>query len=106
MFKGIISLFTSGVIFSPFVLLGIVCGSWCYFNMEPDEIRNLLLKKEFYAVVIVASTVFVCLFAKVYDNGGRYLDWSAMFWRIVANIIKFFMSFVLIMSFITLISIF
>ena len=106
MFKGIISLFTSGVIFSPFVLLGIISGSWCYFNMQPEEIRSLLLKKEIYVIVALASWVFVCLFAKVYDNGGKYIDWSAMFWRIIANIIKFFLSFVLVMSFITMISIF
>ena len=78
MFKGIVSLFTSGVIFSPFVLLGIISGSWCYFNMQPEKIRSLLLKKEIYVIVALASSVFVCLFAKVYDNGGKYIDWSAI----------------------------
>ena len=106
MFKGIISLFTSGIIFSPFVLLGIVAGSYCYFSMEPEAIRNLLLTEKFYAIVVLASIVFVCLFGKIYKSGGKYIDWPAMFWRMIANVVKFFMSFVLVMSFISIFSIF
>lgn len=106
MFKGLISLFTSGVIFSPFVLFGIIAGSYCYVNMEAEEIKNLLLRREFYAVVALASAVYVYLFAKVYENGGTFLDWTAMFWRVIANIVKFFLSFVLVMSFIMMVSIF
>ena len=106
MFKGVISLFASGAIFNPFVLFGIIAGSYCYFNMKPEEIKDLLLRKEFYAVVVFASAAYVYLFAKVYDQGGTFLDWSAMFWRMIAGIAKFLISFVLVMSFITMISIF
>ena len=106
MFKGIVSLFASGIIFSPFVLFGIITGSWCYFNMEPNEIRNLLLAKEFFALVVVVAVVFVFVFSKRYDNTRRYLDWSAMFWIVVANVFKFFISFILVMSFISMLSIF
>ena len=106
MFKGIISLFSSGAIFNPFVLLGIACGSWCYFNMEPEDIRNLFFKNEFYAIVVASAILYVVLFSKIYKTGGRYLDWSAMIMRMVANIVKFFISFVLIMSFISMMSIF
>ena len=106
MFKGVISLFTSGLIFSPFVLLGIIAGSWCYFNMQPNEIRNLFLTKEFYAVVFVLAMLFVFIFSKVYDDKGLHLDLSTMFLRVVANVVKFFISFVLVMSFISMISIF
>lgn len=106
MFKGIISLFVSGAVFSPFVLLGIVVGSLCYFNMEPLEIRNLFFKKEFYALIIITAVMFVFVFSKVYDYSGRHLDLSAMFIKVIANVVKFFISFVLIMSFISMISIF
>jgi hypothetical protein len=74
--------------------------------MEPLEIRNLFLMKEFYMAVVVAAVCFVFLFAKSYDDRGIHLDWSVMFWRIVGNIAKFFISFVLVMSFISMISIF
>lgn len=106
MFKGIVSLFRTGLIFSPFVLLGIIGGSWCYFNMEPLEIKNLLLMKHFYAVVLFASIVFVFVFGRVYDDRGNHLDLSAMSWKIIGNIVKFFLSFVLVMSFISMFSIF
>ena len=106
MFKGIVSLFASGIIFNPFVLLGIISGSWCYFNMKPDDIMNLFYKNEFYAVVVGAAIVYVFCFARVYSSGGRFLDWSAMFMRIIANVIRFFISFVLVMSFISMVKIF
>ena len=106
MFKGIVSLFTTGIIFSPFVLLGIITGSVCYFNMEPIEIRNLFLRKEFYIAVVFLASVFVFLFSKRYSYGGRHLDWSAMFLSVIGNVVKFYISFILVMSFISMFSIF
>ena len=106
MFKGIISLFTSGLIFTPFVLSGIVIGSWCYFNLRPEDIQGLLLKNEFYAAIVGASVIYVLLFARVYLRGGDALDWTAMLWKMVANVLKFLASFLLVMSFISLMSIF
>ena len=106
MFKGIISLFTSGIIFNPFVFSGIVAGCFCYFNMEPVDIRNLFLKKELYTLVTFLAGVFVFCFSKRYDESGRHLDLWSMSLLIVTNVIKFFMSFVLVMSFISMINIF
>ena len=106
MFKGIISLFTSGIIFNPFVLLGIISGSWCYLNMEPNDIRNLFYKEEFYIGIAVLAFFYVTFFSKIYKTGGRYLDWSAMFMRMIANFARFFISFLLVMPFISMISIF
>ena len=106
MFKGIASLFRTGLIFSPFVLFGVMCGSWCYFNMEPLEIRNLFLTKHFYAAIVFTAVVFVFIFSRVYDDRGIHLDLSAMFWKVIGNIAKFLISFVLVMSFISMFSIF
>lgn len=106
MFKGIVSLFTSGLIFNPFVLSGIIIGSWCYFSMDVSAIRSLFLMKEFYVAVVGIATIFVFIFSKVYVNNGRNLDWFAMLGKIVVNVLKFFVSFVLIMSFISMITIF
>lgn len=106
MFKGLISLFASGVIFSPFVLLGVVSGGWCYFNLAPEGIRDLFFKNEFYVAIVSASIVYVLLFARVYERGGNSLDWVAMLLKMVSNVIKFIASFLLVMSFISLISIF
>ena len=97
MFKGIISLFTSGLIFTPFVLGGIIFGAWCYFNLAPENIQNLFLRNEFYAAIVGASVVYVLLFARVYLRGGNALDWMAMLWKMVANILKFLASFLLVM---------
>lgn len=106
MFKGFISLFTTGIIFNPFVLLGIILGSLCYFNMELNEIRNLFLRKDFFAVVVALASIFVLIFSKRYVYGGKQFDWWAMFLIVVGNVVKFYISFVLVMSFISMFSIF
>lgn len=106
MFKGLISLFTSGIIFTPFVLAGVVFGSWCYLNLEPEDIRSIFLKNNFYVAIVSSSIIYVVLFSKVYKRGGSCLDWAAMIWKMVANVIKFLASSILVMSFISLISIF
>ena len=106
MFKGLISLFTSGAIFSPFVLVGITLGSWCYFNMTPEEIRNLLFKNEFYVAVVSVAIIYVLLFVRIYERGGNSLDWGAMLIKMIANVFKFIASFLLVMSFISLMSVF
>ena len=106
MFKGIISLFTSGIIFTPFVLAGIILGAWSYFNLAPEAIRDLFFKNEFYVAVVSSSLAYVLLFSRVYTRGGNALDWNAMLIKMIANVIKFLASFVLVMSFISLMSIF
>ena len=106
MFKGLISLFTSGAIFNPLVMLGIVSGGWCYFNMSPDDIRTLFLRSEFYAVVAIVSTAFVFCFKKRFKDNGNHLDLGTMFLSIVAGIFKFFLSFILVVSFISMLSVF
>ena len=106
MFKGIISLFTSGLIFNPFVLSGIVLGAWCYTSMSPEEIREIFFKDEYYALVVVASIVYVLSFSRVYNRGGYSLDWGAMIMKMLANVVRFIISFALVMSFISMITIF
>ena len=74
MFKGLISLFTSGIIFTPFVLAGIISGAWCYFNLEPDAIKDLFFNNDFYVAIVSAAIVYVVFFAKVYTVQYWSLD--------------------------------
>ena len=106
MFRGLIALFTSGVIFNPFVLLGIGCGIWTIINMSPADIRTLFLDYRLYVVVAVVTVLYTFLFAKIYKQGGRYVDWNSTMWLAVWNFVRYFISFVLAMSFVTMISIF
>ena len=66
MIKGLISLFTSGIIFNPLVLLGIISGFWCITNKEPSEIRELFNQNWLYVIVGVVAIAYTFIFAKIY----------------------------------------
>ena len=99
-------MFTSGIIFSPMVLLGIVSGIYCIIQMEPEKIRLLFLDARFYAGVVVAAVVYAFVFAKVYREGGNEVDWAATCMKAVWGIVRYLIAFVLSMSFVMMISIF
>lgn len=104
MFKGIIALFTSGAIFNPFVLLGIFSGAFAVIKLAPETIRSLFGYPQFYGVVAFLSAVYTAVFAKIYKDGGVDVDWKATALRMAGNFVRYFLSFVLTMSFIVLLS--
>ena len=99
-------MFTSGIIFSPMVLLGIISGICCIIQMEPEKIRLLFLDARFYTGVVVVSAIYAIVFAKVYREGGNEVDWTATFMKAVWGIVRYLVAFVLSMSFVMMISIF
>lgn len=104
MFKGIIALFTSGAIFNPFVLLGIFSGAFAVIKLKSETIRSLFGYPEFYGAVAFLAVVYTVIFAKVYKDGGIETDWKATTMRMVGNFVRYFLSFVLTMSFIVMLS--
>ena len=104
MFKGLISLFTTGAIFNPLVILGIVSGFWAVIKMHPDAICELFGNYHFYLLVAVVAFVYTIIFAKIYKEGGIDIDWGATIGRAVWNFVKYFIAFVLSMSFLVMIS--
>ncbi len=106
MIKGLISLFTSGIIFNPMVLLGIVSGVYAIISFSPDKIRDILVDSDFYLAVLLISAFYTFVFARIYKSGGRVVDYSATFGLVVWNFIRCIIAFVLAMSFVTMISIF
>ena len=106
MIKGLISLFTSGIIFNPLVLLGIISGFWCITNKEPSEIRELFTQNWLYATVGIIAIAYTFIFARIYKETSMNIDVKATFGLAVWNFVKYFISFVLAMSFAMMISIF
>ena len=104
MFRGLISLFTSGAIFSPLVLLGIISGIYSITHFVPEQIRALAMNWHTYALIVFISFVYVFGFKKIYQEGGVRLDMGAMILAILANTAKFILAFFLSMSFMLLIS--
>lgn len=106
MIKGIIALFTSGAIFNPLVLAGVVSGSWCIIKLHPEQIRGLFLMPHFYGFVALVALLYTVLFAKIYQHGGVKVDLTATLGVAVWNFAKYFIAFILSMSFVMMISIF
>ena len=106
MFKGLIALFTSGVIFSPLVLLGVISGFFAIIKMTPEAIADLFGDFHFYGAVAFVAAGYTLIFAKIYKEGGIDVDWPATIGRIVWNFVRYFIAFVLSMSFVTMFSIF
>lgn len=102
MIKGLLSLFTSGIIFNPMVLGGVILGIFCMTEMENEAIRALFLNYNLYLAVLLFSILYNFLFKRVYD--GASLDMGAMVGQIILGVIRFVFAAVLTMSFVVLIS--
>ncbi len=104
MIRGIISLFTSGAIFNPMVLLGIICGIGSIIRLDADEIRSLVSDYHFYLLIALVSFGYVFGFKKEYKEGGIDLNYAAMMFTAIWGIVKFILAYFLSMSFVFMIS--
>lgn len=104
MIKGIISLFTSGAIFNPLVLMGLALGVYCQSSLKPEEIKATFLDYRIYLVALLVSFIMVVFFKPIYKMGGCQKDVAAMMAMIIWGVLKFTFSALFMLSFIALIS--
>ncbi len=101
MLKGIQALFTSGILLDPFVLLGLVLGGFCYFDLSYDQITMIYLDYRFYALVLMLAIIYNFAFRPVYYRGGVTIDTKRTAASVVSSVLKFVMSSLLMMAFIS-----
>lgn len=104
MIKGLISLFTSGAIFNPMVLLGIICGIASLVRLNSDEIRALATDYHFYLLIALVSFGYIFGFRKEYKEGGAELNFTAMIFSSLWGIVKFILAYALSMAFVLMLS--
>ena len=104
MIKGLISLFTTGAIFNPLVILGIISGFFAVIKLQPETIRELFGDYHFYGVIAVVAVLYTVVVAKIYKEGGIEIDWPATLGKALWNFVKYFIAFVLSMSFLMMIA--
>lgn len=104
MIKGILSLFTSGAIFNPMILLGIALGIFSMAVLTDVEIKKLFTDYHLYILVLLLSAGYVFFLKPVYKDGGKAPDYAAMIWATVLGVLKFTMSALLAMSFVFMLS--
>jgi len=106
MLRGLKALFMSGLFWDPMVLLGIVIGSLLYFNFEYEQIEAVYFDFRFYALAAVIGVLYNFSFRPVYKRGGRGIDYQYTTVNAVLAFIRLVLSSVLVMSFISLVTIF
>jgi hypothetical protein len=104
MIKGIVALFTSGILFKPMVLLGIISGFVAMFGFD-EQIRQTLVEiPALYVAVAVVAVLYTFSWNKVYKEGGEDVDWVSTIGLAVWNFALYFIALFLTISFVVLIS--
>ena len=104
MIKGIISLFTSGAIFNPMVLLGIFLAIFAMIKMTPAEMEALFKNYHLYLLVLLISFVYTFTMKKVYKDNGTDLDFTAMALGVLGGVLKFVLACFLMIAFVVMLS--
>lgn len=100
MIKGIISLFTSGSIFKPTVLSGILLGFFSITKLSIEKIKLIITTPQNYFVLLSFLLCYVFLFKKTFKTGGLKIDFFATTLTVIAEFIIFLLSYILSMSFV------
>jgi len=77
--RGIIALFTSGILFRPMVLLGIIGCIYLHYTVEEDKIADIFFNQNIYLICLLISLIYTCIFCRVYYTGGRRVNWKSTF---------------------------
>jgi len=101
MIRGILALFTSGILTNPMVLLGIIFGSIFYNMYDGAQIFQIYKKTSFYGLALIFSCIYVLGFRRVYKEDGD-TDWFETLLAIAVGAFKFVFASILMISFISL----
>ena len=99
MIKGIVALFSSGILTNPMVLLGVIMGSFFYALCDAAKIMQIYKSLSFYGLIAIISVVYIIGFRRVYKADGE-TDWMETILAIFAGMLKLVIASVLVMSFI------
>lgn len=102
MFKGIGALFTTGAIFNPMVLLGIILGTFFFFGLTTEQAFELYFDPRFYALAFIIALLYNFIFKKTYDDDGFDLDYKEMGIHTVGSFLLLIFSSLMMISFINL----
>lgn len=96
MLKGLIALFTTGIIFNPSVLAGILFGVPSALFLEDEKLTALYKNYNLYIFFFLVAVVLTYYFKKTYRPHTFIVDWSATFKTMISQFIllvfSFFMS--------------
>lgn len=77
MLKGLIALFTTGLILNPCLLLGGLLGIISYVGLSDEHLKALYLSYQLYLLFLLFSFGFVYFFKKTLKDNEIDIDWIA-----------------------------
>lgn len=89
MIKGLLALFRSGVIFDPFVLMGIILGIFTALSSNKEAVEHMYNSDSFYLLIMLLAVLYNFFIKKVYKDDGFKIDYPRMIWQIVLSVVKF-----------------
>jgi hypothetical protein len=104
MIKGIIALFTSGAMFNPMVILGILGGFAAMGFLDSDQLYALYTNPTLYLCMILVAGAYVVCCRRVYYRGGVDVDWGQTALSVVGHFLRLVVSFIFSMLFVYSIS--
>jgi len=105
MIKGLIVLFSSGLILAPQVLAGIALGLYFAIELDMDQIKAIYCNYHFYTMVVALIGIYVFVFKRTYKENGRQVDWQDNLLRVLGYCAMFFVSNILAISFIYMLAV-
>ena len=76
MFKGLLALFTTGLIFRPMLLLGGLIGIIAYIKLNGDQLKILYTDWHLYALFVLISSLYAYFFQRTYWQNTYQTDWK------------------------------
>ena len=86
MLSGLKALFTSGIIFRPMVMLGIISGFLMSSFLDWEEFFPLFSSLNLYLMMATLAGLYTLFFNQVYKGHGKELDYKAMGGKFVGNL--------------------
>ena len=105
MIKGIIALFSSGLILAPQVLVGIVLGLYFGAELKPEQIKAIYCNYHFYTMVFALVAIYVFSFKRTYKENSDDIDWQDNLLRVLGYSAMFFVANILAISFIYMLAV-
>lgn len=89
MIKGLIALFSSGIIFRLPVLSGVILGLIMMFTLSDEQILAVFHNPLLYVFGLIISFIYAFVIKRVYHKGGSIVDWRATFYSVFGHFVSY-----------------
>lgn len=98
--KGLITLVTSGAVFAPQVLFGVILGIIFGINLKIEQIIQIFSYFEYYVTTFCIVGIYVFLFKRVKKNEEGDTEWKETIVRLIGYFLMFLLANLLTVSFV------